>query len=1017
MKLKKKIRLISFALVILTVVMLLPFGTLTAYATDNNPQSDELPADETSTDSQNIADPPEEDEPAEPAADEAELETEVLYYEYEIENSAMTAPPMTDVGGVIDPYALELETSYLQSGVYAIENVGNDNYYMAVENASYDSGARVVQQNYGTSTPLTSFSRAALFKVTRIGETNRYIIRAMTNNRLSIWSDTDINEGKMITEFINTDDDNVSGSIYTIIPFGSNYLIQPYGSTYAITAPNSTSSGDSNSEAAQLILASSTATGNRSKWRFTAYTGNEKHGHQITRTAGMGDGLVKGKTGTIWLKTWSTVINANTPYLAIKSPSSLVATANWQANNYLATITAHKSGDYQMEIQTRIGSSTTVKHTQYTTYTVIPDIVGDMAYVQNVGTGRYMEVESAAKTDGGIVQIWSFHTQPQMHWQFELAGGGYFKIKNVNSGKYLSRNQESETSIAVKQYSTVNDCSLWKIVETSAGNLLFICKDVEDTSKKFLSAPSSTSGDGTDLRISFYDENTDYREEWTIINYSQIKPITIKKGLSLFADLTNVRNLSPCNPDSFTYSVLTGSAYVSIDNTTGKITGLNTGIAHVKAVHKATGDMFIFKVAVVDKAIIIIPGIFGSELFIKTAQGNFAAGDHLVTTEIISSVSLIELVAWPELKWSQYIKGSASETKIKCLNSIYDALSCDDNGNSIYDVYTKKYDPELGSSGNPTYTANCGILDIYADLYNHFDDDVSISDEYIVEFFSYDWRLSNEVSAERLNEFINAEGYEEVVLVAHSMGGLVASGYLAMGQSQRNKVEKVCMLASPLLGTPQVINVWANLDISFLNQNVAPFADFINAILSCVTLTNDAMRTLMSNYKSVYELLPTERYLNSAISPYLKKTSRNLVIPDMSYVSLCADHASSINLMAGYLRYFDMNLMNAADSFHNSCYIDGDHVSRHVDTRYICSSQNEIITQIHMFEVISTTDYVYEFEVSAIENVGDGLVPYWSATAGLPLSNSSVKTFGNKYHMNFVKHEDVIEEITTCILS
>ena len=70
-----------------------------------------------------------------------------------------------------------------------------------------------------------------------------------------------------------------------------------------------------------------------------------------------------------------------------------------------------------------------------------------------------------------------------------------------------------------------------------------------------------------------------------------------------------------------------------------------------------------------------------------------------------------------------------------------------------------------------------------------------------------------------------------------------------------------------------------------------------------------------------------------------------------------------------------------------------------------------------MVEVISTTDYVYEFEVSAIENVGDGLVPYWSATAGLPLLNSSVKTFGNKYHMNFVKHEDIIEEITTCILS
>ena len=521
MKHRKSTRVLSFYLAILAAVMLLSFGTLSVYAAENEPPTDDIPTDETVIDSQSTADQSEYEESAEVAADETEMETEVLYYEYEIENTAMTAPPMTappmtDIGGSVDPDGLELETGFLQSGVYAIENVGNDNYYMSVESGSVDSGFRVVQQNYGSNTPLTNFSRASLFKVTRIGETNRYIIRAMTNNRLSICPDTDINEDEMITGFINTDDANALGRTYTIVMAGSLCTIKPYGSSEVIAAPNSTASGDTNAEAAQLTLMTQTAAGTRGKWRFTKYTGNEKYGYHIYRTAGMGDGLVKGNTGTIWLKTWSTVINANTPYLAIKSPYSSVATADWQANNYLATITAHKCGDYEMEIQTRLGSSSTVQHTQSTTYTVIPDIVGDTTFVQNVATGKYMEVESASEANGGIVQQWSFHTGEQAKWIFELDGNGYFKIKNVNSGKYLGANSSNVSE--VRQYDTVTDYSRWKIVETSTGNYRLICK-ASTWRYSVLATPTTTDGDGVNLTVqTTYTDDASYNDEWEIYN-------------------------------------------------------------------------------------------------------------------------------------------------------------------------------------------------------------------------------------------------------------------------------------------------------------------------------------------------------------------------------------------------------------------------------------------------------------------------------------------------------------------
>lgn len=505
-------KLLSFVLAVLAVVMLFPYGTLTAYATDNNPQSDELPADETSTDSQNIADPPEGDEPAEPAADGVELETEVLYYEYEIENTAMPAPPMTNIGGSVDPNALELKG--LADGVYAIENVGNDNYFMSVQGGYIESGYRIQQQNYGSNTPLTDFSGLSLFKVSRIGTTNKYIIRSMLGNRMSFGIESEADGSVVSTQFIDPDDSKVTdGYVYTITYSTGGYLIKPYGNSKVITAPNSTASGDAGGVAAQLFLSTQSEAGNRGKWKFIKYTGNTRYGVSITRTAGMGNGIVKGKTGTIWVNSWSTVIGANTPYIAVDPGYTNIASSSWTQSNFSTKVTAVKCGDFQMKSEIRTGSSTTATHTLYSTYTVIPDIVGDTAFVQNVATGRYMEVESASTANGGIVQQWQFHTGNQAQWIFELGGSGYFKIKNVNSGRYLGVDSSDITK--VKQYSTVTDYTLWKLTETSNGRYKISCK-ASALSGKVLSTPSSTSANGVDLTMLAYVSNSDYKDEWKI---------------------------------------------------------------------------------------------------------------------------------------------------------------------------------------------------------------------------------------------------------------------------------------------------------------------------------------------------------------------------------------------------------------------------------------------------------------------------------------------------------------------
>lgn len=72
-----------------------------------------------------------------------------------------------------------------------------------------------------------------------------------------------------------------------------------------------------------------------------------------------------------------------------------------------------------------------------------------------------------------------------------------------------------------------------------------------------------------------------------------------------------------------------------------------------------------------------------------------------------------------------------------------------------------------------------------------------------VYLYSYDWRNDNAVSAGGLDAFIRslkAQG-KDVVIVAHSMGGLVTSSYVQ--QYGADNVEKIITCGTPYFGTPK----------------------------------------------------------------------------------------------------------------------------------------------------------------------------------------------------------------------
>ena len=109
--------------------------------------------------------------------------------------------------------------------------------------------------------------------------------------------------------------------------------------------------------------------------------------------------------------------------------------------------------------------------------------------------------------------------------------------------------------------------------------------------------------------------------------------------------------------------------------------------------------------------------------------------------------------------------------------------------------------------------------------------------------------------------------------------------------------------------------------------------------------------------------------------------------------------------------------MNYAESFHNRCYCSNIHVSRFVNTYYIYSQSEDTLTQVEFYE-----EYVLGilfnsgFRKKVTESYGDSLVPYWSATIGLPTNLSKVKMI-NETHMDIVYSSISFDYIINNILS
>lgn len=566
-----------------------------------------------------------------------------------------------------------------------------------------------------------------------------------------------------------------------------------------------------------------------------------------------------------------------------------------------------------------------------------------------------------------------------VQWQARYVGDGYVFSPADDPSKYLAA-AESSGSSSVELISataeTIPSRCIWTVRYASGGGCLY--QNVYNsryltTDGTIISTTTSIGTSGTELyrsstwrtaSTSFYGATSEHghREldssftvDRLVLDIGDTSTITINKSPS---------NATWADRSDFTYS-LDSAAYVSVNQETGAFTALASGSTHVTATHKVTGLSKQFWVIVNKKAIIVLPGIMGSEL--ESGPGNmYLEGTDLWSTDLFNDMS----------------------------NGILDALTgigrirsleCNSDGNSINNVVVK-------SDGY-------GVFDTYRLLCEALT--TEFSDRYDIKFFAYDWRMSNMDTALLLNQYIYTNQYDKVVLVAHSMGGLVASAYLSLGTTAQEKVETLITLGSPLLGTPTIPHLWASeafLEILDLYGRLGIAADdapVVDNLWRLFTNFSNPLDSIIHGFESIYEMFPSEYYFDSGYgnSTYLFYQE---LFEDYTWVN----YVDTMAVLGSNLPRYDIDLGQRAEEFHHLLYVNGEHVTSLVDSHYL-----------YVTDVPTKNQFRYDgavWYVHAETSLGDSLVEVCSATLGERYTNASYGFSTSEAGLSSVDHADMV---------
>lgn len=365
------------------------------------------------------------------------------------------------------------------------------------------------------------------------------------------------------------------------------------------------------------------------------------------------------------------------------------------------------------------------------------------------------------------------------------------------------------------------------------------------------------------------------------------------------------------------------------------------------------------------KAIIFVHGILGGQLYNEETGQNiwdFFSGDiedcqnydnlkEALRNEIENnSVNFIKLIA-------DVMDGNSESILVQMLS--------DEDGDPLYPTTTGYPDSDT--------RRRYGGFSAYKGAVTNLEE--KYSKDYVVKFFNYNWLVDLKQAAEKLEEFINENNFTEVVLISHSMGGLVTSRYLAKAENRR-RIDKNIILFSPLYGSYYAIQALEN------ENYFTGYLDFIKGLVDILPLGNigvaisnivdrikqSELSDLISNSTTVYQLLPSPELLE--------------LFPDA--VRMDGESVSSKDLYAFYegrpwALKEDGDVKGTLEKYYRlreDLYVD-------VNGEKVFAS--ELVDSYYVGGINHSTAYsaYYDDKLSLIDTRdGDGTVLFYSATLG-----------------------------------
>jgi pimeloyl-ACP methyl ester carboxylesterase len=226
------------------------------------------------------------------------------------------------------------------------------------------------------------------------------------------------------------------------------------------------------------------------------------------------------------------------------------------------------------------------------------------------------------------------------------------------------------------------------------------------------------------------------------------------------------------------------------------------------------------------------------------ARGN-DDGYYEITDSVIKTFNTImkktPIILIPGIMGTSIIRNTDSkELWPSILTSNIIALALDSNGNDI---------PNQAASPGRVIRSFL-TRRVYSPTFDFFIRKGYVEGRDLFEF-PYDWRKDLRIASQNLEDTINQakekSSSEKVILVAHSMGGLVARHYL-INQSNTRNIEKIFILGTPHIGAPK-----SYASIRYGREGPIPWWMPTRPTPSELMLT-------IGNMLGLYMLLPTKEY-------------------------------------------------------------------------------------------------------------------------------------------------------------